>query len=152
MVCSLVGFLPGVSGGGGGRILAFVLLRVTQELTEGHHAGAWSLVIILKLTAGHLGVGSLPQASLASTHPLQLVLLEEEEVGGLVMFPQVAALQDGRVVRSSLGQNVELGLGLGLQQVSLACKLLIFIKHFTFLFIIIISTITIIIISFYITR
>ena len=116
LVCSLVWFLPGVPCGGGGRILSFILLRVTQELTEGHHGGSRSLVILIKLTAGHLGVCRLP-------HPVQLVLPEEEEVRGLVMLRQKPALQSRGVVRLSLRQNVELRLWLRLQQVRLACKL-----------------------------
>ena len=116
LVCSLVWFLPGVPCGGGGRILSFILLRVTQELTEGHHGGSRSLVILIKLTAGHLGVCRLP-------HPFQLVLPEEEEVRGLVMLRQEPALQSRGVVRLSLRQNVELRLWLRLQQVRLACKL-----------------------------
>ena len=116
LVCSLVWFLPGVPCGGGGRILSFILLRVTQELTEGHHGGSRSLIILIKLTAGHLGVCRLP-------HPVQLVLPEEEEVRGLVMLRQEPALQSRGVVRLSLRQNVELRLWLRLQQVRLACKL-----------------------------
>ena len=116
LVCSLVWFLPGVPCGGGGRILSFILLRVTQELTEGHHGGSRSLIILIKLTAGHLGVCRLP-------HPFQLVLPEEEEVRGLVMLRQKPALQSRGVVRLSLRQNVELRLWLRLQQVRLACKL-----------------------------
>ena len=116
LVCSLVWFLPGVPCGGGGRILAFILLWVTQELTEGHHGGSRSLVILIKLTAGHLGVCRLP-------HPFQLVLPEEEEVRGLVMLRQEPALQSRGVVRLSLRQNVELRLWLRLQQVRLTCKL-----------------------------
>ena len=59
--------------------------------------------------------------------PLQLVLLEEEEVGGLVMFPQVAALQDGRIVREDI-HNVLLqwrhsrGFDRGAIQVSIGLK------------------------------
>ena len=116
LVCPFVWFLPGVPCGGGGRILAFILLWVTQELTEGHHGGSRSLVILIKLTAGHLGVCRLP-------HPVQLVLPEEEEVRGLVMLRQKPALQSRGVVRLSLRQNVELRLWLRLQQVRLACKL-----------------------------
>ena len=92
--CSLAGLLTGVPRGGGWRVLALVLLRVTEQLTEWHHAGA-RLVLVIKLTAGHLGVAGLHQVVLP--HPLQVLLLQEQELG-LVVVLEVVSLEAGGVV------------------------------------------------------